>query len=318
MEENGERKKLVKTEQIFDILCLAASYGILILLPGEPGFLFYLIFGGSAFLFCIGFFRLGLSFDAPSDSKSELLAGILYTAFGVLINAAGLYIINQDHGSPRSIMIATLLLIEALVMFAMAGSGFKTPEYQKLSFIVFRVAAVFLIIFGAVLMIRKHFTGSSVMIAVLLLIESIFLWNMTYGNNPFNALNPEIQTVPGLRIPITQLQKTFSGVRTQLGYPWIGKVETIKQDLIIYGPSEDGFVVYGYYLFGRFYVAGSTNPFFPDPEDAQKHIVAEVPDGNGVLLDKEELTEAYVQMFTRYAKDGSTQWISDDPEQTTP
>lgn len=316
MEENEEKKITVKTERIIDILCLAASYGILILLPQKTGFLFYLIFGVAAFLFCVGFFRLGLTFDAPSDSKGERFAVLSYTVLGVLLNTAGLYIIYQEHGSVRSIMIATLLLIEALVMYGAAGSGFKSLEYQMLTSIVFRVAAVCLILFGAAFVIWKHFTESAVIIATLLLIESICLWKMHRGSNPFNELSSEIQTVPGLRIPVTQLQQTFSGVKTQLGYPWIGKVKTIKQDCIIYGPAEDGFVVYGYYLFGRFYVAGSTNPLFPDPEDAQGRTVAEVPDSNGVLLNKEQLTEAYVKMFTRYVEDGSTRWISDYPEQT--
>ena len=309
MEENG-KKNLVKTERVLDTLCLAASYGILFLLPENIGFLFYLVFGVSAFLFCIGFFRLGFTFDEPSDSKGELFARLLYIAFGVLINISGLYIINQDHGSGRSIMIATLLLIEALVMYSMAGGGFKTQEYQMSSSIIFRAAAVSLIIVGVAYVIWKHFTESSVIIATILLIESICLWKMGRSSNPFNALNSEIQTVPGLRVPITQLQQTFSGVKTQLGYPWIGKVKTIKQDVVIYGPSEDGFVVYGYYLFGRFYVAGSKNPLFPDPEDADEHRVAEIPDGSGVLLNTGELTEAYVNMFTRYAEDGSIKWTS--------
>ena len=160
-------------------------------------------------------------------------------------------------------------------------------------------------------MIAQHFTGTSVIIATFLLIESICLWGMYKGKNPFNTLNPEIQTVPGLRVPIEQLQQSFSGVQTQLGYPWIGKVQTIKQDAVIYGPSEDGFVIYGYYLFGRFYVAGSTKPLFPAPEDAQNHKVEEVPDGSGRLLNKEELTEAYVKMFSRYAENGDTVWSSD-------
>ena len=115
-------------EPVLDIFCIAASYGILFLLPQQVGFLFYLLFGISAFLFCVGFFRLGFAFDAPADPKGELSAGLLCAVAGLVINAAGLYGIWKDQGSGRSIMIATLLLIEALVLYAMAGSGFKTPE----------------------------------------------------------------------------------------------------------------------------------------------------------------------------------------------
>lgn len=318
MKDTGEKKDSVKNERVFDILCLVASFGILFLLPQKTGLFFYAVFGVSAFLFCIGFFRLGFTFDAPSDSQGELFAGLFYAVFGALLNTTGLYRIIQEHGSERSIMIATLLLIEALVMFSMAGSGFKSPAYQKVLMIVFRAAAVLLIISGTVFAIRKHFADASVIVLTMLVIESICLWKMGRGSNPFNTLNPELQTVPGLRTPIEQLQQTFSGVKTQLGYPWLGKLNTIEQDVIIYGPSEDGFAVCGYYLFGRFYVAGSTDPAFDSPEDAQKHVVAEIPDINGVLLNKEELTEAYIKMFSRYAENGSVRWVSDYPEQTAP
>ena len=311
MEDNREKKKSLKKEQFFDILCLVASYGILLLLPGEINVLFYLIYGAAAFLFCIGFFRLGFTFDAPSDSKAERAVECFYAVYGILINAAGLYGICQDHGSARSIMIATLLLIEALGLFALAGGGSKTPGARRIAVIVFRTAAVLLVIFGIAFCIWKHFSEASVMIATMLLIESICLWKIGSGSNPFNTLTPEIQTVPGLREPIAQLQQAFSGTETQLGYPWIGKVRTMKQESIIYGPTEDGFYVHGYYQFGRFYISGSTNALFPDPEDAQGHAVTEIPDRNGILLAKEELPNAYAKMFARYAETGNIQWSTD-------
>ena len=315
MGDKKEKNSSAIIEPIFDIICLAASYGILFLLPQKVDFFFYLIFGVSAFLFCIGFFRLGFTFDVPADSKGELFLRLFYAVYGILINAVGLYGMHQDHGSGRSITIATLLLIEALVLFAMAGSGFKTPQAQMMAAVGFRVAAVLLVIFGITFTIWKQFHDSSVMIATILLIESICLWKMGGGSNPFHAMTDEIQPVPGLRTPIPQLQQAFSGVETQLGYPWIGKIRTIKQDSIIYGPTEDGFFVYGYYLFGRFYIAGSTNPLFPDPEDAQGHVVTEVPDGKGVLLAKGDLPKAYVKMFTRYAENGNAQWVTDSQDQ---
>ena len=314
MDDNREKKNPVTIEQIFDICCLAASYGILLLLPQKISLLFYLIFGVSAFLFCIGFFRLGFTFDAPAGSKQELFVGFFYAVSGMLINAAGIYGINQDQGSGRSIMIATLLLIEALVLFAMAGSGFKTPGAQRRSAIAFRIAGVSIVVIGAAFTIWKHFNTASMASAAMLLIEGICLWEMGGGSNPFNSLNSEIQTVPGLRTPIVELQQAFADVETQLGYPWIGRIETIKQDSVIYGPSEDGFFIYGYYLFGRFYVAGSTNPLFPKAEDAVEHVVKEVPDSSGVLLEKEELPEAYVNMFTRYAESGKALWAADYPD----
>ena len=308
MKDTGEKKDSVKKERVFDILCLVASFGILFLLPQKTGLFFYAVFGVSAFLFCIGFFRLGFTFDAPSDSQGELFAGLFYAVFGALLNTTGLYRIIQEHGSERSIMIATLLLIEALVMFALAGSGFKSPVYQRVLTIMFRAAAVLLIISGTVFAIRKHFADASVIVLTMLVIESICLWKMGRGSNPFNTLNPELQTVPGLRTPIEQLQQTFSGVKTQLGYPWLGKLNTIDQDVIIYGPSEEGVFVYGYYHFGRFYVTFSKDVSLLDEGEADAHRITEIPDSKGICLGEESLPEAYACMITRYLENGNPIW----------
>ena len=57
-----------------------------------------------------------------------------------------------------------------------------------------------------------------------------------------------------------------------------------------------------------------TKPLFPKAEDAVEHVVKEVPDSSGVLLEKEELPEAYVNMFTWYAESGKALWAADHPD----
>ena len=311
MSDNQEKKSLTIAEQVFDIVCLAASYGLLFLLPQKVGFFFYLIFGISAFLFCIGFFRLGFIFDAPADARGTIITSLFMTLYGIAANLAGLYVICRDQGSGRSIMIATLLLIEALVMFSIAENGAKEAKTKWIISVLFRIAAVLGILFGVAFAIWKSLSMPSVMVGTMLLIEGICLWKMGSGKDPYNQLTPEIQAVPGMQTPIEQLKQDFAGVKTQLGYPWIGNVKTIKQDALIYGPSEDGFFVYGYYHFGQFYVSGSANPLFPHPEDAQAHMLPEIPDSNGILLVNEDLPEAYANMFARYAKTGNAQWSTD-------
>ena len=221
MSDKREKKTSVNTEQIFDVICLVASYVILFMIPQKINVFFYLIVGVSAFLFCIGFFRLGLSFDVPASSKKTAL---------------------------------------------------------KL-----RGAAALIILFGFVLIILKQFSESSVIAGIMLLIESICLWRMGGSSKSFNEVTPEMQAVPGMKVPIEQLHRDFSDV-------------------------EDGFVVYGYYLYGRFYVVGSTNFLFPEPEDPQGHLVEEIPDSDGTLLAKDLLPKAYAEMFTRYAESGEAHW----------
>ena len=313
MYDHGEKKFASVAEPVIDIICLAASFGILFLLPQGTGFLFYLLFAASALLFCIGFFRLGFLFDVPAGSKAALFTGVLFAVLGAVVNIAGIYGICRDNGSMRSIAAASLLLIEAFLLFSIAGSGAGTSGAQRLLAILPRIVAVFVLLFGIGFVVWKQFSESSVMAGTMLLIECLCLWRMGGSGNPFNKLTPEIQAVPGMKTPVGQLGQVFAGVETQLGYPWIGKIKTLKQDALIYGPSEDGFVVYGYYHYGRFYVSGSTNPLFPHPEDARRHTVQEVPDESGILLAKERLPEAYVNMFARYAENGTVQWSRNLP-----
>jgi hypothetical protein len=307
---NTQEKKQISValERIIDVVCLVLSYGILFLLPKKVDFLFYLLFGVSAFLFCVGFFRLGFTFDAPTDRRRTVLTGLLFTFIGVLVNLGGLCYLYLDQGSGRSITVATLLLIEALVFYAMAGSKAEAPGARWAVSILFRAAAVLLLAAGIFFVVSAAFTEPSVILGTIVLIEAICLWMMGRGNNPFQTMTSEQQVVPGMRTPIRQLHETFADVETQLGRPWIGKIRSIKSDALIYGPLEDGFFVYCYYLFGQFYVAASDTPLFPAPECAERHILTEIPDPNGVLISKNLLAEAYADMFARYLENGSAAW----------
>ena len=295
-------------ERIVDIVCLIASYVILFLLPDEINVFFYLVFGVSAFLFCIGFFRLGFTFSTPAGRKGTVLSGALFTLTGLVINCAGLCGIYMNRGSGRSIMIATLLMIEALVLFDTASSKAEAPGTRWKLSMLFRAAAVVMAVFGIALMVKNDFIEASVMAGVMLVIEAICFWAMGSGHNLFHTPTSEIQKVPGMKTPIEELHRAFANVETQLGYPWIGRIKTIREDSMIYGPAEDGFYVYGYYHFGRFYVAGSENPLFPDPQDAQSHITSEIPDMWGTLLARQNLPAVYAEMFRRYAETGTAEW----------
>ena len=310
MNKDNEKRQSTIIERIIDIACLIASNGILFLLPQKIDFWFYLLFGVSVFLFCVGFFRLGFTFNRPAGQKGTILIGILFIVLGIAVNTLAISGIYREGGSGRSITIATLLLIEALLFFAIAGSSAETPGTQWKISVVFRVAAVITVILGIVLAVKAGFTEKSIITGTMLLIEAIALWAMGAGNNPFNTFTSEIQTVPGMKAPIEQICRDFSEVETQLGYPWTGKIKSIKEDALIYGPLKDGFCVYGYYQFGKFYVSGSENPLFPNPEDATGHISPEIPDSTGTLLSRVDLPEAYAHMFATYAETGKRQWTT--------
>lgn len=295
-------------EIIADIFCLAASYGLLFLLPQNANILFWAVFALAAFLFCIGFFRMGFMLDSIKSQKAIVVSGSLLVLCGIVLNSAGIIAILKTQGSERSVAAAILLLIEAIVMYSITASHAESPRSQWIMSLVFRVAAVLMIISAAVCMIADAFSGASIAAGVLLLIEGIVFWAIGSGNNPFNSDASPIRAVPGMKKPVLELCDALGHTETQLGFPWLGKIRTIRDNTIIYGPSEEGVFVYGYYHFGRFYVTYSKDISLLDADEADAHRITEIPDSKGICLGEASLPEAYAYMMTRYLENGNPIW----------
>ncbi len=295
-------------EIIVDFLCLAASYMLLFLLPQKVNILFWAVFALAAFLFCIGFFRMGFLLDSIKSKKSIVVSGSLLMLCGIILNSAGIIAIWKTQGSVRSVAAAILLLIEAIVMYSITASQTDTPRSQWIMSLIFRVAAVLLIIGAVTGMIAASFSDTSIAAGLLLLIEGIVFWAMGNGNNPFNSAASPIRAVPGMKKTVQELCDALGHTETQLGFPWLGRIRTIKNDTIIYGPSEEGVFVYGYYHFGRFYVTFSKDVSLLDEGEADAHRITEIPDSKGICLGEESLPEAYACMITRYLENGNPIW----------
>ena len=177
-------------ERTLDAVCLIASFGILHLLPKDTNALFYLLFGISVFLFCIGFFRLLATFDEPESPEGTRLVGLIFMVAGAAVNACGLYSVYSGDGSGRSIAIATLMLIEALVFYGMAGGLVETPEVKRMISIGYRIAAVLLIVIGLCFAIRDHFSTRVVILGTMILIEAVCLWNIKFETTRFKGKDP--------------------------------------------------------------------------------------------------------------------------------
>ena len=295
-------------EIIVDILCLAASYGLLFLLPQKANILFWAVFALAAFLFCIGFFRMGFMLDSIKSKKAIVVSGSLLVLCGIILNSAGIIAIRKTEGSEQSVAAAILLLIEAIVMYSITASHAESPRSQWIMSLVFRVAAVLLIIGAAVYMIADAFSGAAIAAGVLLLIEGIVFWAIGSGNNPFNSAASPIRAVPGMKKTVRELCDALGHTETQLGFPWLGKIRTIRDNTIIYGPSEEDVFVYGYYHFGRFYVTYSKDISLLDADEADAHRITEIPDSKGICLGEASLPEAYACMMTRYLENGNLIW----------
>ena len=143
-----------------------------------------------------------------------------------------------------------------------------------------------------------------------MLIESIVFWAIGSGNNPFNQSFSPIRAVPNMKKTVQELCDALAGTETQLGFPWIGKVRTAKEETIIYGPTEENVFVYGHYHLGRFYIVSDDDISLLDAQQADAHRIAMIPDSKGNCLDAELLPEAYSNMITRYLGNGKVVWSS--------
>ena len=308
MKRSGGRAELA-----VDILCLLASYGLIFILPQKLNILFWIIFGISAFLFCIGFFRMGTVIDRCKAKKVKRSSEILLIASGIVLNCSGVLAIWNDQSIERGICIATLLLIEAIVMYSAAASRAVTLRLQWIISLIFRIAAVPMAIGGIAAIVHSiisSFSGTNIAMGVFLIVEGIIFWAIGSGNDPFDPSFSPVRAVPGMNKTVQELCDALAGTETQLGFPWIGKVGTAKEETIIYGPTDEDVFVYGHYHSGRFYIVSGDDISLLDAKQADAHRITEIPDSKGSCLSAELLPEAYSDMITRYLENGKVVWSS--------
>ena len=172
-------------ERTIDVVCLTVSFAILYLLPERFNVLFYLLFTLSAFLFCVGFFRLIATFDQPDTPEEAWLAGLIFVVGGVAVNACGVYGVYAGKGTGRSRMIATVTLIEAMVMYAIAGGLAHDSKVKKTVSVLYKIAAALLAAGGVIFAVREHFSERSVILGTMLLIEAVCLWTIRFESAKF-------------------------------------------------------------------------------------------------------------------------------------
>ena len=317
MKRSGDR-----TELMTDILCLLTSYGLIFILPKKMSILFWSVLGISAFLFCVGFFRMGSVIDRCKAKKVKRCSNILLIASGIVLNCSGVFAIWKTQSIERGICIATLLLIEAIVMYSAAASRAVTLRFQWIISLVFRIAAVPMALGGIaaiVCSIMTSVSGTNIAIGVFLLVEGIVFWAIGSGNDPFDPSFSPVRAVPNMNKTVQELCDALADTETQLGFPWIGKISATAEETIIYGPTEEDVFVYGHFHFGRFYIVSGDDISLLDAEQAAAHRIAEIPDSKGRCLDAGSLPEAYSNMITRYLENGKIIWsikINKHKEQT--
>ena len=95
---------------------LFLSYMVLFYLPQELTLKGWIVFGISVFLFCVGYFGVLQTLPEPESPTQAIVRQIIRITVGVAMFIGGVYYIYIDSGSDKSMAVAVLLLIEAIVM----------------------------------------------------------------------------------------------------------------------------------------------------------------------------------------------------------
>lgn len=193
------------------------------------------------------------------------------------------------------------------------GIAFNGPmpkAFLAIKKIVFCAAGIAMIIFGVYAVIREEANGKGL---------GLFTMNLIYGiamqyyafDKAMNYAVDGIKQSDDMNVPIDALYNAFKDIDTPMGRPWIGKVKNVDGDCIIYGPTNNGSFLFGYYLFGTFtFGASPLTSMLEESEAASSHIVDASWDrddfGYGQLyhLLSRMLPDFYISMFESYSKSG--------------
>ena len=247
----GEVMRERVTNCIIGVLLLLFAFGIMAFFPENRTLLTFIIIFVSAFVFCIGYFRIGIAFDGPRGKTFHIMKTILFFLAGIAMIAFGIYALIKEHFNYRGLSLFILNVIYGLAMMPYAFS------------------------------------------------------------NVMNEAVDGIKQSAAVSVPIEALYDAFKDIDTPMGRPWIGKVTNVESDCIIYGPTDKGSFLFGYYLFGTFtFGASPLTSMLQDPESARAHTIETHWDrddfGQGQLYHflSRMLPDFYISMFENYAKTG--------------
>lgn len=182
---NGQRETPVY-EIVVNGLFLFLAYLVLFLMPRGESFGAYLLVGISAFLFCIGYFRLVQSLPQPVKQREALRREWLFDLIGVCTILFGCWLLYRDGGRVRGILMATLLLIESMVVLGQvirsaeeeqcAADRMPRRKHEKRRQLVLRAFVVLMVAAAVALLVFRMEARGGVETATLLLISALVLW----------------------------------------------------------------------------------------------------------------------------------------------
>ncbi len=233
---------------------------------------------------------------------------------------SGLFLVLASYGilfllPVRLHLISWVILAVSAFIFCIGaywmGGAFNGPTgdaFVRGKRIFLRAVSVVLIVLSVFICWKDNLSGRSLIAGTLLLIEGITAWSVSDAKT-YNKTMDGMKQVPSMCAPLDEVFRAFEQVETPLGFPWMGKVRSIDEPCMIYGPTHAGSFLYCWYHTGEFFVSECDDESWLDTDEAEKHKVQTSWDRDaGELGQLHHLTakllpDFYWNMFEDYAVD---------------
>ena len=188
-----DKQNDIKKPGFFDYLkpfgLLTLSYVFLFSLPYELTTKGWIVFGISAFLFCLGYFELIQTIPKPKSTTGAMVRKLVMVTIAVAMFAFGLYYVFTDNGREKSMAVAVLLLIEFIVIcgFGSSDKGDDLLSPKMLKF--FNLALIAVMAIAGIWFFAQEIIGEAegssgrVEVATILLIAAVALWCSRQDSN---------------------------------------------------------------------------------------------------------------------------------------
>ena len=172
-------KKYSKNKPTFSLsellICIALimiGCALFFVMPDEMGILGWILFVAGTFLNVVGVFRLAAMVPEVKSELGSKIVALVSLLVSALIQCIGLLYLYQSDGTGKGIAIATLALCISLGLIIYAVD-FEDKKQQKKIKIACGIITIILIGIAVFLNIRDDFSGASVSVGTILLIEAV-------------------------------------------------------------------------------------------------------------------------------------------------
>ena len=171
--------------------------------------------------------------------------------------------------------------------------------------ILIRAGSIVLGLIGCALVLEEW-----VVTATICWIVAATIWILSSKNSSNDNMDLPKFIVMSENLTSEKIMKELGDIDTPLGRPWLCKMMTIKQPVVVYGPDIKHAFIYGYWFDGHFVVMSSRkcDCLKPGAKDkwriAQKEQSANSDERTAEV--NAELLEQYREFFEAYAEERKT------------